>query len=94
MQIDSKFEWNVKSYFLEKIRKIFCKTTSTEIFTNMLNIKVKKNYLSVFDNIIKELSSGNMFHYHKDICWCTDNLISGKKFAQICIRQLSGDKSG
>lgn len=33
-------------------------------------------YLSMFYNIIKQFSTRDVFHYHKNICWSTDHLVA------------------
>lgn len=45
--------------------KVICSVASKEI----------KEYLAVFDNVIKQFSPRHILHHHEDICGGTDHLI-------------------
>ena len=36
----------------------------------------EREYSSLPNDIVKQLSSGNILHYQKDVGWCVDHLIS------------------
>ena len=39
----------------------------------------KYTHLAIFNNIIEEFSTGNIFHNHENIRWCADDLIPIKQ---------------
>ena len=43
-------------------------------------------YLSMFEDIFKQLPSWHIFHYHEDIGWCTDHLITACKIINNIIQ--------
>lgn len=36
---------------------------------------IKVSYLSIFADVVEELASWDILHYHEDICWGANNLI-------------------
>ena len=40
-------------------------------------------YLSMFDNVVEQLSSWNIFHYHENVRWSANYLIPRKFYMNI-----------
>lgn len=71
-------------YFCLLVYSLNIKHTASFSYDRMERVKgnegqhyttLKVHYLSIFADVVKELSSWDILHYHEDICWGANNLI-------------------
>ena len=71
MNFHMGYEKNMRSLLIPVSPKVLTiLANQTQLFQLML-----VTYLSMFDYIIKQLSTRHIFHHHKDVSWSTDHLV-------------------
>lgn len=58
---------------------IFIINISNSVSSPNHNLQIKKLYLSIFTDVVEEFSSWHIFHYHEDVGWCADDLVTAKQ---------------